>query len=404
MLVVSGVLIGSAFGQSFEESVSTNEIPEKPKISVGADFAMQFQSLRHHANVDLIPLGSNINLPTANLVINALLAQGIKVNLETYLSSRHHVEAWVKGGYLLIDRLPFIKSKFTDRLMDFMTFKTGVMEINYGDAHFRRSDNGKVINNLFVGNYILDAFTTAPSFEALFRSNGILMMGAISTGTLKPSLVGYNAGTQTYSPYNAHEELAFYWKAGYDNQITDHLRLRATLSGYHASNHHFGSLHNGDRTGSRYYLVMNRVSNSPDDVNPAMNHMSGTWIPGFTDKDNSIMMNLFARYRVVEFFVTYETVTATPAFGGPEFKYTQYAGEGVLRFGNEEQFYGGFRYNYVKNDTGSSINRIQAGGGWLLTPNILVKAEYVDQNYSGFEIYGGTGGFNGVMIETSISF
>ena len=404
LMLVSGVLILSASGQGFEESVSTDEIPEKPKVSVGADFAMQFQSLKHQAGVDLIPLGSNINLPTANLVVKALLAEGIEVNLETYLSSRHHVEAWVKGGYLLIDRLPFIKSKFTDRLMDFMTFKAGVMEINYGDAHFRRSDNGNVINNPFVGNYILDAFTTAPAFEALFRSNGILVMGAISTGTLRPTLVGYSAGTQTYTPYNAHEELAFYWKAGYDNQITDQFRLRATLSGYHAANHHFGSLHNGDRAGSRYYLVMNRITNSPNDVNTAMNHMSGTWVPGFTDKDNSIMANLLVRYRFLELFGTYETVSATSAFGGAEFKYTQYAGEGIVRFGKEEQFYGGFRYNYVKNDTGSSVDRIQAGGGWFLTPNILVKAEYVNQNYNNFNIYGGTGGFNGVMVEAAISF
>jgi len=404
LIIMSVILIIKVSGQQFEETVVTPDNLTRPKVSVGADFAMQFQSLRHHADVDLIPLGSNFNLPTANFVINGILADGIEVNLTTYLSSRHHVEAWVKGGYLLIDRLPFIKSQFTDRLMDFMTFKVGVMEINYGDAHFRRSDNGRVINNLFVGNYILDAFTTAPALEVLFRSNGILVMGAISSGTLRPTLVGYSAGTQTYTPYNAHEELAFYWKAGYDDQITDNLRLRATISGYHAANHHFGSLYNGDRAGSRYYLVMNRVNNSADDVNPAMNHMSGTWVPGFTDKDNSIMLNLFARYRVIELFGTYENVTATSPFGGPEFTYTQFAGESLLRFGKENQFFGGFRYNYVKNDTGSSIDRKQIGGGLFLTPNIMLKAEYVDQNYTNFAIYGENAGFNGVMVETTISF
>jgi len=190
-----------------------------------------FQFLSHHADSTLIPLGTGINLPTANLNINAVIADGIEVNLTAYLSSRHHVDTWVKGGYLLIDKLPFIKSEFITRAMDYLTFKVGVMELNYGDAHFRRSDNGHVISNLFVGNYVMDAFTTAPAFEALYRNKGILLMGAITTGNLDPTLVGYNSITKVYTPYNIAKELAFYWKAGYDKQVNDNLRVRATCRG-----------------------------------------------------------------------------------------------------------------------------------------------------------------------------
>ena len=71
--------------------------------------------------------------------------------------------------------------------------------------------------------------------------------GDVTTGTLNPSLVGYNFFSQTYTPYYIGRELAFYRKAGYDKQINDDLRVRATLSGYHASNNHFGSLYFGDR-------------------------------------------------------------------------------------------------------------------------------------------------------------
>jgi len=403
-VILSNVIIMGALGQKFEESVASADNFEKPKISVGADFAMQYQGLKHHADSTLIPLGNGINLPTANFSINAILADGIEVNVTTYLSSRHHVEAWVKGGYLLLDKLPFLKSTAIDKVMDYLSFKVGVMELNYGDAHFRRSDNGNVINNMFVGNYLMDAFTTAPAFEALFRHKGILLMGAITTGTLKPALTGYNASSRTYTPYNINKELAFYWKAGYDKHISDDLHIRATLSGYHTSNNHFGSLYNGDRTGSRYYLVMNRANNSADDVDPAKNHMSGTWGPGFTDKDNSLMVNLFTKYKGFELFGTYENVSGTTAFGGAEFTFSQYAVESLLRFGKDEQFFGGFRYNYVKNDTESSIDRFQISGGWFLTPNILLKAEYVDQNYSNFILYGNDAGFNGLMLESTISF
>ena len=44
--------------------------------------------------------------------------------------------------------------------MQIATLRVGHFEINYGDAHFRRTDNGNAIYNPFVGNYIMDAFTT----------------------------------------------------------------------------------------------------------------------------------------------------------------------------------------------------------------------------------------------------
>ncbi len=404
IIVISLALTAGTFGQQFEESVEYIKDLKEPKIFTGADFALQYQALKHKADSTLIPLGTGINLPTANLILEAILADGIKVNLTTYLSSRHHVEAWVKGGYLLLDRLPFINSQPVDKAMEYLTFKVGVMEINYGDAHFRRSDNGHVINNRFVGNYIMDAFTTAPAFEVLYRHQGIIVMGAVTNGTLKPALVGYNSAQQSYTPYDTHKELAFYWKGGYDKQINNDFRIRTTLSGYHAPNNHMGSLYYGDRAGSRYYLVMNRVKNSPDDVDPAKNHLSGNWGPGFTDKNNSLMLNLFTKYKGLEVFGTYESVTGTSAFGGAEFTYSQFALESLFHFGKEEQFFGGIRYNYVKNNTDSSIDRFQINSGWFLTSAILLKVEYVSQNYKNFTLYGDNAGFNGVMVETTISF
>ncbi|MCX6325745.1 MAG: hypothetical protein NT144_03690 [Bacteroidia bacterium] len=393
-----------AYGQQFEESVSTTENADKPKVQVGADFAMQFQALEHNADTArLIPLGKGINLPTANLNINAILADGIEVNVTTYLSARHHNEAWVKGGYLLLDKLPFIHSALIDKAMEFLTFKVGVMEINYGDAHFRRSDNGNTIRNPFVGNYITDAFTTAPAFEALYRNNGIILMGAVTSGSLRPSLVTYSAASLKYTPNNTVEALAYYGKVGYDKQITEDFRLRATVSGYHASKNPFGSLYNGDRTGSRFYLVMMRATNSANDVDATANAFTGNWGPGLTNKDNSLMTNLFIKYKGLEFFGTYETLKGT-TLSGAAFTFSQYAVEGLYRFGKEEQFLGGVRYNRTKNQTTSSVNRLEISTGWSLTPNILLKAEYVDQNYSNFDVYGGNAGFNGMMVESTISF
>lgn len=303
-----------------------------------------------------------------------------------------------------MDQMPFMNSSVLDNVMDYLSIKVGVMEINYGDAHFRRSDNADVINNPFVGNYIMDAFTTAPAAEFLVRSDGWLAMAALSGGALKPELVTYSSYSDTYEDHNMGKELAFYWKAGFDKELSETARLRATISGYHNSQHHFGSLYSGDRTGSRYYLVMKEQTGSSDDVDPASGHTTGRWGPGFTDENNAFMFNLFGKLGGFELFGTYETTSGTSAFGGAEYNFDQVAIEGIYRFGKEDNFFTAARFNNVSNDNDMSVDRMQLGAGWHMTSNIVTKLEYVDQNYNDFDNYGNDAGFNGVMVEAGISF
>ena len=85
--------------------------------------------------------------------------------MNSYLSARHHQETWVKDGYLLIDASP-IENACSTSIMEYTTLRVGHFEVNYGDSHFRRSDNGNAMYNPFVGNYIIDAFTTEIGAEA----------------------------------------------------------------------------------------------------------------------------------------------------------------------------------------------------------------------------------------------
>ena len=403
LLSIITAVISLSLNAQFEAPQLKGQDFEKMKVRVGADFAMQYQMLNHYADSALIPLGKGFNLPTANLVVESLLAPGIKVNLTTYLSARHHNEAWVKGGYLIIDELPFIKSEAIRKAMDYLTLTVGDMDVNYGDAHFRRSDNGHVTSNPFVGNYIIDAFSTMIAAELMFRSNGLLLMGAVSTGSLKPALAGYSASSG-YVAYDTHKELAFYWKTGYDKQLTDDWRLRLTVSGYHSPDNHFGSLYYGDRAGSRYYLVMNRITNSADDVDITKNHMSGQWSPGLLRKDNSLMVNLFTQFKGLEVFGTFETLKGN-TLGGASVAYSQYGAEGIYHFGGNDQFYGGLRYNRAWNMNDQSVTRFQAAAGWQIIDYVILKLEYVNQKYNGFiSNYGADAGFKGVMLEAAISF
>jgi hypothetical protein len=403
LLSIITAVISLSLNAQFEAPQLKGQDFEKMKVRVGADFAMQYQMVNHYADSALIPLGKGFNLPTANLVVESLLAPGIKVNLTTYLSARHHNEAWVKGGYLIIDELPFIKSEAIRKAMDYLTLTVGDMDVNYGDAHFRRSDNGHVTSNPFVGNYIIDAFSTMIAAELMFRSNGLLLMGAVSTGSLKPALAGYSASSG-YVAYDTHKELAFYWKTGYDKQLTDDWRLRLTVSGYHSPDNHFGSLYYGDRAGSRYYLVMNRITNSADDVDITKNHMSGQWSPGLLRKDNSLMVNLFTQFKGLEVFGTFETLKGN-TLGGASVAYSQYGAEGIYHFGGNDQFYGGLRYNRAWNMNDQSVTRFQAAAGWQIIDYVILKLEYVNQKYNGFiSNYGADAGFKGVMLEAAISF
>ena len=97
----------------FETSKADSVVFEGLKVRLGGDFAMQFQALSQSNDAsNLVELGSNFNLPSANLNLDVQLMDGVRMHLRTYLSSRHHNDAWIKGGHLQIDKLDFIRLGF----------------------------------------------------------------------------------------------------------------------------------------------------------------------------------------------------------------------------------------------------------------------------------------------------
>ena len=382
----------------FETTKDSSRVPfTGVKVRVGGDFALQFQAIDHSTGSTdtLATLGNNFNLPTANLNLDVQLADGVRMNLVTYLSSRHHPEAWVKGGYIQVDKLDFIKQGFLENVMKVITIKAGLDEINYGDAHFRRSDNARAIYNPFVGNYIMDAFNTEAFGELYFQKNGFLVMGGLSNGNLNQTVV---KGTKEPKP-------SIYGKLGYDKQLTDDLRIRLTGSAYNSPGYDNGQyLYSGDRTGARYYNVM-QLESAQD------NFRSGRFSPGFW-KFTAFQVNPFVKWKGLEFFGIYELVNGDQSKTATGGSYTQMGAELLYRIGEKEKFYVGGRYNVVsgKDTSGAatkSVDRLNIGGGWFLTNNIMVKAEYVNQSYSGDGWLGSVfqgGRFNGAVIEAAISF
>lgn len=383
---------GKAGLNVFETSKSNDVEFDGVKVVVGGDFALQFQGLVQSNDDNTLlanNLANNFNLPTANLNIDVQLADGMRMHLRNYLSSRHHTETYVKGGYLQMDKLDFIQEDFLSDLMEILTIRVGMDQFNYGDTQFRRSDNAAAIYNPFVGNYIMDSFSTEPFMEFTVQSNGIL------------GVVGVTNGRLNQSPTDGDNGVVFFGKAGYDSQINEDLRVRVTGSLYHSGDKSTRDyLYHGDRAGGRYYAILDGSD------------FSGTYDPGFAYQ-TAFQVNPFIKFQGLEFFGVLESTSGRKTGQTVDGSFTQLGAELLYRLGAKEDFYIGGRYNSISGEvaegtTGSvEISRINFGGGWFMTNNVLTKLEYVQSTYdgAGFNTTVFQGGeFNGFMIEAVISF
>jgi hypothetical protein len=402
------LLVGSADAQLLKDlqyyrapgqaGVNVFEAPKADAVAfdglalrVGGDFAIQFQGLdQSNAAGNLVELTPNVTLPSANLNLDVQFVEGVRMHLRSYLSSKHHNEAWVKGGYLQVDNLDFVREGFLSGIMQYTRFRLGMDEYNYGDVHFRRSDNASTAYNPFVENYIMDSFSTEPFAEVTVVKSGFLGVAGLTNGRLNQS------------PTTGDNGVALFGKLGYDSQVSEDLRLRLTGSVYHSTAGGTRDyLYNGDRAGARFHKILNAVDDAkPDDMQPRFN-------PGFAYQ-TALQVNPFVKYQGLEFFGVYELSQGGAEGAG---SFTQLGGELLYRFGGREQYYVGGRYNTVSGSAlvdgpTQEINRFDLGGGWFLTPNVLTKVNYVSSSYDGAGFTGKFEGakYNGLVVEAVVSF
>ena len=409
----------------FETSKEDTVVYDGLKLRLGAGFTQGYQSLEHSNGLaddpsKLYEMGGGFPLAQANFNIDVQLYDGVRLNLVSYMSSHHHNEFWVKGGYLQVDKVKFLNSEFMDKLWTNLTLKVGHMEVNYGDAHFRRSDGGNTMWNPWIENNIMDEFTTEIGAELYWQKKGIIAMIAMTDGEIQGNI------SDPSTPDGAKRKPSIYGKLGFDKQLKDNLRIRLTGSFYTTKSSASNTIFGGDRTGSNYQYVM---ENAP--VTLTGNAFSGRFNPGFRDNVTTFMINPFVKFGGLEVFGTIEFAKGANAFENGEGtnwaatgdrEANQTAGEALYRFGKNEKFYIGARY--IKVDAtvseGTSatnagtqydvtIDRFSVGGGWFVTRNILMKGEYVNQNYDGYQDTGANsrfyeGNFKGIVIQGVIAF
>jgi hypothetical protein len=407
----SGSFVNPATG------VAVEGITQHPTILGG--YTTSDNKLYMNSN-QLYDLAGGFPLAQANLNLDVQLADGVRVSLVSYMSSHHHNEFWVKGGYFQIDKVGFLNSEFMDKIWKNLTLKVGHMEINYGDAHFRRNDGGNTMYNPFIENNIMDAYNTEIGGELYWQKSGWITMLGITDGEIQGSVTKPN-----------DRKPSIYGKVGYDKVYNEKTRIRLTGSVYTTKSSISNTIYGGDRTGSNYQYVM-----EPYSATLTGNAFSGRVNPGFKDNVTSFMINPFVKVAGLEFFGTYEIAKGNSQVENGEIQnsagdlpqlerrqFNQYEADVVYRFGPRERFYLGAKYNKIdgtlslgQSTTAPNINqgtrddvsvdRTSFAAGWYLTKNIMFKAEYVTQSYKGYpqEHILSSGKFDGFVIQGAIGF
>jgi hypothetical protein len=222
----------------------------------------------------------------------------------------------------------------------------------------------------------------------MFQKDGIFGLVAITNGEIKGQVDN-----------GAKRNPSYIGKVGFDRQLNDDLRLRVSGSVYTTNKSLSNTLYSGDRAGSRYYEVM--VEKAGDDFR------NGRVNPGFSSEITAIQINPMVQFQNFELHGLYETATGKKANEADTRSIDQMAIDAIYRMNT---LYFGARYNTVTGDIGTgsdvTVDRIQIGAGWFMTPNVLMKVNYTSQTYSDYPAGSilEDGKFNGLTIEGVVAF
>ena len=377
--------------QVFEAPKDTSSF-EKVEFDFKADLTFNYQMLDQTytpTSGTAKELQAGLILPTANLDIYAKVMSGFNVKLQTMLSSHHHNETYVKGGEATIDNLDFISPDFGASFMKYATIKIGVNDINFGDAHFMRTDNANVFKNPFVHNLAVESYMQAGFIEVLYRIpsyNSIAMIGA-TNGQVNPDDV---VASSDSSPAPA-----IYAKVAYDKQLSDALRFRVSESLLHTDGNGNNSLYNGDKAGT----VSREILGSDD--------FGSGWKAMGSYKDLTVSMtNAFVKYNNTELFALLELAESNDR------EMTHYSIDLVQRFAGDKFYIAGRYENATVSVDGASadeeLTQYQLAAGWFFSKNAMAKIEYINQERENLAVSGrhtaAPAEFDGVMLTAALTF
>ena len=376
--------------------------------TVGTAQALQHDNVFNAAGAQLNQLSPGFQTAFGDLGFIGKFGEKeeIEVVFDMYLSSRNHPSStYGNEGYILMRGVPenLQSLRFLTPILDKVNVKAGHFLINFGDGLQRRSNNAIVQANPLVGNFVIDPNIVSIGVEV---SN-------------KPSerinwLVGVSNGTTT-EDWSIDRGFGFHAKVA----VNPVKSLRTAVSYIAADqsgnpNKSAGGsqtqMFSGNRSGERYAGVLGG-GQAPGGIFPQAGEEFSAVQFDVTFKNQS-PLELYAHYGQTQ---DKDINGSLP--GEPEEKWGYYAGDVVWRF--NRNIYAAARYSTAEADSiagkvsTGKVDRYQIGGGFWLTRNLLMKVEYVDQQYEGFrqgEMVNNniqawrSPSFNGLITEVSFSF
>jgi hypothetical protein len=316
--------------------------------------------------------------------------QEIEIVFDMYLSSRNHPSStYGNEGYIVMRGVPenLQSLEFLTPILNKVDIKAGHMLIEFGDAIHHRSNNAIVQKNALVGNYVIDPNIVSIGMQLSSKNPDKSRYGWV---------IGASNGTTT-EDWNVGRGFAVNGKVFV--RPIEGLRLSASYIGADQSDNGTkaagGSamqMFSGNRSGERYAGIL-----------------GGGQAPG------GVFPQAGEKFNAAQFDVTYDLgklpvkfyghlgrtqdkdINGTAA-GAPEETWNYYAGE--VKYHITPAIYAAARYSGAVTEmlagaaSDGKVNRIQIGGGFWLSRNLLLKGEYVQQKYTGFA--------NGQMVNNNI--
>ena len=352
-------------------------------------------------------LEPGIQTPFGQFLILADFGGAIEVYMDVFIASRPHEDLLqADEGFMLFRQLP---GPFAP-IFDFVHIKAGGFEMDFGDAHYRRSNNADVQRNPLIGNYVIDPREVEIGAE-FFNPPGSLPINWL-----------FGVGVGNTGDFQAHRGWQFHGKL-----------YAETCGGFRPSVSFFRADHAGNptgfpNTGSKSDLFRSNRSGGPYAAVLGAGNAPGQILPGNGQDVSAVQVDLswfrdtLELYGHFGMFLDADTNGSAP--GTPTESWLYYTGEGIYRF--TPYMYAAARYsgasalhlvsaldNTQDVKSGGVVHRFQIGGGYWLHDMILAKLEYVYQFYDSFTPDGSQVSgvdvwrnptFNGVLMEISFTF
>ena len=386
-------------------------------LYMGLDTVGRFQWLSQGHVADTVgsdstlsgPLSPGFQTAYGNFSFLADFEQDMEVYFNVFIADSPHPDK-LQGdeGYLLIRRLPDSLGE-TPRLrslFDNVDIKAGQFELDFGDAHYRRSLNAAVQHNPLIGNYVVDPRAAEiglelSSDEGRFPVNWLIGVGSGGEAQdfQKNHALSLHGKLWGHPVERLRTSSSIYWVDHSDTPTSSRTNMFRT-----------------NRSGGAYAGVLDNGI-SPGDVFPvAGQHVLATQFDATWEDDP---VELYGHLGWVQ-----DSDNNGDTSGTPRSSWFYYATEGIYHF--TDRLYAAARYSGASAlrlvsaasssrdvNSGGLVHRIQLGGGYWLTKTVLTKLEYVYQLYNGFDASGSQvsgvdawldPSFHGVLAEVSFAF